>query len=1352
MKSISSGMNMGRARLEYLVPLAEPRKTYPDKPLYIPAKRRMLEAPGKTPVTKKAKKSDPEHLDQIKAEIDKPNKGCADVMPPAISKKSYPDQQLYIPAKRRQPNKAKSPDIKKENGNPPQYQHRAEPETHKHKKPRAHGGGSLDSGRTPANDDAPKCKDSASTTSPQSDQVVGTNRMTDVSTAVAEPASSTKKERPRSGKKHKPRRKCKSQQARSWSKEMASRVKPGNNARDPVVSTDANQTQKQGGPTSSKHEESVKEGVPGTVAGAVTAEQQPTSLKQEDKVKEAVPGTVAGAATAKQHPTSLKQEKKVKEAVPGTVVGAITTEKHPTSLKQEKKVKEAVHGTVVGAITTEKQPTSLKQEKKVKEAVPKTVTPAITTEQHSHHRAGNKANGGTMAKQKPTWNKQKKLYRGKQAKARKKQAKENPAQADVSLTKQDHNSIIHNVMHDQQPQHQNIIRAATIIQPANNKGSQPTDKEVEANMPLTGFTQGPVGTQGLLPPAASLSMAYRTTEKPKPEIPQFLKENTPIANPVRGQPAKLPVSIQKDTTSGAHQQFANSNRQLGTDSNKAAGSHFPSAPRDSKPYLPTPISELKDRTAGIDGVTSGNKNFQASRTQAMGSHNPIATKAMNPDEPGPIGNWNFTDSWAKSDKIKIPVPESTYDIDFSCRPRNDIVVRVARTYIDRNGKQVVQTAVDPGSKVEFPDLATAVKSPQQQQYVPPHRRAIAKQEQQVSTQKQSPPKGPEAKSQSTPVINEVKAESNAINNDVVSSPPATNQVDLTSQFAASNLTHIGHRAEDQSSAPKLTGILRYFRPVKPAQTEHPKEHTPAPPSPARDPAPSPPAKAAPGHLITKGSVFLAYMEKSGALTVPKKTSPGNDLGAKLASPGPSTRSYAQVIKAQNEPQQQLEDKHAGPHDSTTAVDEVVAGINAKTVARLKHSRDSSDQSVRGRENSKLDAISVNLSFDDAFKGRNASAPSETSVVLYEGRRPPNPYQTGDHLGDYEPGQLRGWDGNWAPAPVEWDMRDMFDYRKEAHQNSIKNFIVDRYMNFKKGNCPALKIDEEHFTSGASLAMGLPHFGKPIDATDHHHFRAQDPFTLNKLHQTAELSTKNYVRRHERIFGPLEKKRPKKLTEAEMQANQAAYEAMIASIPPNKFKPKLNIYVRPARAGDLPQIRRIHNEWIRRSVVTSERVELTDAQWRSRFDDCAAERFPFIVAILRHGHTAEKTERVVGFAYAEDFGGERSMWRYTCELQFYADPTSLRQGIGKNLVDFVLRGLDNFYNYHDAVPFVYNQDEMNRHDHGGARRLKNVMISFPFKDTEEGESKWIWDWLARVFEFEVQGILKGIGRKSDADEP
>lgn len=754
----------------------------------------------------------------------------------------------------------------------------------------------------------------------------------------------------------------------------------------------------------------------------------------------------------------------------------------------------------------------------------------------------------------------------------------------------------------------------------------------------------------------------------------------------------------------------------------------------------------------------------------MGPHNATVIKGAIPDEiddSGPNSKWDAHDklSWEYRNRkpspdpdeeflrkhgITIPEPESYWDFDLEGpRPRNDVVVRIGPDIINRKREKVNPASIDPTNKSQFPDLTPGAQSLQQQEWVAPHRRGIYQQEKQGLPRKQIASKVPEVKSQTKPVISEVKVIPNGLKDDAVSSSPISKPLDHTSQSASPELTAIHPPAKDQPSSPKLTGILRYFRPVGSAQTDA-KEHAPAPPPLQRNPEPSPLQKASQGHLITKGADFLAYVEKCEVLNGPKKPTPGDNHKEKTVVPEPTASSPMEVSMASDSAQHKQEGNRRGTHGDASGPDEVVAGIHAMEVARPRSSRDSSNQSVRGRANSKLDAISVNLSFNDAFKGRNASANSDKSVVVFEGRRPPNPYKTDDYLGDYEPGQLWGWDGNWAPAPVEWDRRDLFDYRKPEHQNSIKNWVIDRYVNFKKGNCPSLKINEESIMMGHSLAVGLTHFGQPIDEAEHETFTAQDPFTLNKYNSTAKASIAYFVSHYERIFGPIEKAKPKKLTKAEYEANMAEAEAINAALRVNPFKPTINIYVRPARLFDLPQIQRIFNEWTEMSVVTSERGEVTEAQWRSRYEDCEEEQYPFIVAVLRHGHTAQKMEKIVGFAYAEDFGSERGMWRYTCELQFYADPHHLRKGIGKNLVNFALRALDSSFRYRQAIPYVYEPDELNRYDHGGARRVHHTVITFPYKDGEKEQSQWVWDWLARVFEFELHGDLKGIGLKGDRD--
>lgn len=723
-------------------------------------------------------------------------------------------------------------------------------------------------------------------------------------------------------------------------------------------------------------------------------------------------------------------------------------------------------------------------------------------------------------------------------------------------------------------------------------------------------------------------MEYQSTSKSRPQVSQFLRENQAAAKKIMQAPCDPGQGLQ----------------------HKANGS--PSGARSSQ--LP---------------------HIRSNKAKTL-----PAAQAVILEPPKAIGNWNTADAWAGKTKIKTPVPDSFYDMDFSSRPPNDIVIKIAHTVIDKSGKQVVQKPVNPRNRTEFPSLPEIVQLPQQNEDIPPHKRIPTKNDRSRTPSPHEPTSLPRFE---------------------------CDLVDLK-------------QTPEGAATPRPTGILRYFRPVASIQVHQPD-------------ASSPELKPAGGKLLTDGSAFLTRALSALAKNKTSYRAEASSLPLKTTSANTQ---------------------------SSPVMDQVIANINAKTTAFPEPDNpNSSNESVCGRADAKLSRISASLNFEDTFKGRNPSVKSEKSAVLYRSRQPKDSYAPADQANvsylpkDYEPGQLKGWDGKWAPAPVEWDLRDMYNCQKPQHRDRIKNFVVDRYQAFKSGLCPALNVEgSETFTSGASLAVGFSHFGKPIDPNDHHHHRATDPFTLNKLHQTAASSTVNFVRNHRRLFGKEKKPRAKKLTKEEEDKMREEYEAMLCDTPLNPFKPVANIYIRPARLKDLPQIRAIHNHYTRISPVTQERIELGDRDMRARFDDCKMEQYPFIVAISRHGRTAEKDEMVVGFAYAEDYGGEQTMWRHTCEVQFYVDARYLRKGIGKNLLDTLFRGITPYYHYHNGVPFEYTDEEFPRHDGGGARMVRKVLIPFPYFAEEEDKHKWMGPWLEREFEFEYQGTLKGIGHAGVGDKP
>lgn len=426
----------------------------------------------------------------------------------------------------------------------------------------------------------------------------------------------------------------------------------------------------------------------------------------------------------------------------------------------------------------------------------------------------------------------------------------------------------------------------------------------------------------------------------------------------------------------------------------------------------------------------------------------------------------------------------------------------------------------------------------------------------------------------------------------------------------------------------------------------------------------------------------------------------------------------------------------------------------------------SNKPVRGQgDENRLSSIPESMFFEHAYNGEDASFASE---VIFEGRRPKNPYKgpqvtrnlipgwEGVEGPVYEPGQLVGWDGNWQEAPVEWDRRDLYDYTAKEHQNNVKNFIDDRYEQYMAGRCPPIEVTTDPlFKSGRALAAGLPYFAKPINEEEHHHLPPEDPYSQGKLTKTAAMSVENYLRVHEkrlkeqenRDHAAAERKKAAKAQRAEQQAREQAIAEAAAT--PNPYEPKLNIFIRPAEPKDLPQICEIHNYYVRTSAVTGERVELTEREWRTRFDTCQEDKFPFLVAILaRHSKMNRRqgrTEKVVGFTYIEDFAGELTMWGHTCELQIFVDYKYLHQGIGKNLMDCILRGVNPNYQARSAVAFHFTPGHNDRYEGGGERVISNIIFPLPYTAEEDEHAQWVGQWLDHEFGFKLQGLLVGIGR-------
>ncbi|KAL8642921.1 MAG: hypothetical protein Q9228_000458 [Teloschistes exilis] len=745
----------------------------------------------------------------------------------------------------------------------------------------------------------------------------------------------------------------------------------------------------------------------------------------------------------------------------------------------------------------------------------------------------------------------------------------------------------------------------------------------------------------------------------------------------------------------------------------------------------------------------------------------------------PEGNWDSSDAWTNPGLFNRPTiyDNNRDDIDFTARPMNDVKIKVAYTAQDSSGKQAVQRPMDLASRAEYPTPATSVtKQPSpkgvgngtlvvtdEEKHLPPHLRTRVK---------VSPPVD------SSPIKEQVKVEQ--------SEDKVKRSVErwIPPHLRMPKPVQAGGPDKDRASQPSVVALPPHLRPPKKPQNDQlnkiqtstePRANGSHSMLPHTTTTAKDHSKNVSPHLVTEARYFLSQTGHPSdiidtrmqpvdpaSLTTTALTMDASPKAPNISSASlehgkgkmmVSTEPSSTQVRHDQEPQAEDRDARSGLPDETF--------LPGRPVQRGPVEPSLSNLSMRGDEVEKLSDLSGSLHFDDTFQ---ASNPSDIYPKVSAGGE--NPYGKNEY-----DNSLRGWDGDWGPAPIEWDRRDMFDFNTAKHKAFVENFVIQRIKAFKAGFCQSVMIDDEDFTQGRSLANGGLEFGKPIDESEHHHFRDTSPFTLHHLHHTAQMSIDNWIRGKKILLGKEEAKQGRKFAKAEKQLRkqvchenekaeeakniskvekkarkQVASEKEVVEPSPNPYQPKANIYIRPARVKDLSQIRDLFNYYVEKCAVTGERSKLSDRDWRDRFDLALTEKFPFIVAVGRHQFNKKYGgEKIAGFAYAEDFGGEQTMWRHTCELQLYVHHTCVEKGVGKNLMDCIMRGLNSLYRAKGAVDFAVNESESARHDGGGERLLSHILVPYSYLSDQLEQTKWVGEWLIREFGFELQGRLKGIGR-------
>ena len=190
-------------------------------------------------------------------------------------------------------------------------------------------------------------------------------------------------------------------------------------------------------------------------------------------------------------------------------------------------------------------------------------------------------------------------------------------------------------------------------------------------------------------------------------------------------------------------------------------------------------------------------------------------------------------------------------------------------------------------------------------------------------------------------------------------------------------------------------------------------------------------------------------------------------------------------------------------------------------------------------------------------------------------------------------------------------------------------------------------------------------------------------------------------------------------------------------------PKMNLYVRRAQTGDMAQVTTIYNYYVTNTVRVPENNAVLPSHMRNRLQMITAAAHCFVVACLptgagssgkavikgpgkrNKGFTATCADRVIGFAYSDDFNGPSGMYRFLAEVEVYVDQEFLRKGVASCLLDKLFGILDP--NYSERGGYEIRDDDFGC---GASRVVDCMWINYPYVQDDD-DKDWATKWLGSL---------------------
>ncbi|KAF2756899.1 hypothetical protein EJ05DRAFT_46655 [Pseudovirgaria hyperparasitica] len=388
--------------------------------------------------------------------------------------------------------------------------------------------------------------------------------------------------------------------------------------------------------------------------------------------------------------------------------------------------------------------------------------------------------------------------------------------------------------------------------------------------------------------------------------------------------------------------------------------------------------------------------------------------------------------------------------------------------------------------------------------------------------------------------------------------------------------------------------------------------------------------------------------------------------------------------------------------------------------------------------------------------------------------------------DYDIRQLTDWNGDWLPAPVEWENRRGFRHRGGNFSQWMHTWGTDHANNHKVAVIPLYPhdgpvvhpdwfpkvIDEQSpqtfwdsFCRSApeptweeDLAwkpwwltiidgIFIPTPEQPSDKMSPEEeldYAQNNTFGLHSDGAAEWYATKEKLKH-------IEKKKKRAEMKEKRKESMELLKTYQIQVPDRSIKPELNIYLRPMKASDIPQVTKIYN-WHQEHSVSPPEVDPVPLRiMQDRIASIEQAHFPLIVAVekvaskkSRYGEFA-LTENIAGYAYVDDYHSRAGMHRYTGEIDVYVRHDCRRKLVGTCLMDKLMSLVDPGFDERGGYDWRSGEDSTGQYMRGGRRMMGKMMIRVGYFDGDvpgyERAEKFL-----NQFNFTICGNEEKVGAK------